>query len=181
MVEFAITLPIMLIMVFGIIEFGRIFQAWVTLQNSARAAARYASTGQFDQDKYQIHENLPEDPGSIVQCDLQVDHRGNPVTFNRVGQDVTGYDGNEGLFATWYDGEDCEPNRIDHQDMRKDIARILSIWDEARRGAAGLALGTDPLENVTTQAQVEDFLYGLCREAATTTSIQATIRPRSST
>ena len=161
MVEFAITLPIMLIMVFGIIEFGRIFQAWVTLQNSARAAARYASTGQFDQDKYQIHENLPEDPGSIVQCDLQVDHRGNPVTFNRVGQDVTGYDGNEGLFATWYDGEDCEPNRIDHQDMRKDIARILSIWDEARRGAAGLALGTDPLENVTTQAQVEDFLYGL--------------------
>ena len=37
--EFALTLPILLILTFGIIEFGRIFQAWVTLQNSARAAA----------------------------------------------------------------------------------------------------------------------------------------------
>jgi hypothetical protein len=32
--EFAITLPILLLLLFGIIEFGRIFQAWVTLQNS---------------------------------------------------------------------------------------------------------------------------------------------------
>ncbi len=46
--EFAITLPILLILLFGIIEFGRIFQAWVTLQNAARAAARYASTGVYD-------------------------------------------------------------------------------------------------------------------------------------
>jgi hypothetical protein len=161
MVEYAITLPIMLIMVFGIIEFGRIFQAWVTLQNSARAAARYASTGQFDRVKYPITENLEEDPSSVVHCTLNEDQRGAPVNIDAVGDTVAAYDGDEGLFATWYDGENCEPNRIDHQDMRKDIARILSIWDEARLGAAGLALGTDPLAGVDTQDEVEDFLYGL--------------------
>jgi len=36
MAEFALALPVTLILMFGIIEFGRIFQAWVTLQNSAR-------------------------------------------------------------------------------------------------------------------------------------------------
>ena len=38
LVEFALTLPILLLLLFGIIEFGRIFQAWVTLQNAARTA-----------------------------------------------------------------------------------------------------------------------------------------------
>src|SRR5258706_6992162 len=47
-VEFALTLPILLLLLFGIIEFGRIFQAWVTVQNAARAAIRYAVTGQYD-------------------------------------------------------------------------------------------------------------------------------------
>jgi Flp pilus assembly protein TadG len=49
-VEFALTLPILLMLMFGVIEFARIFQAWITLQNAARAAARYAVTGQWDED-----------------------------------------------------------------------------------------------------------------------------------
>src|SRR5258708_1943969 len=48
MVEFALTLPMLLALLFGVVEFGRIFQAWVTLQNAARAAARYTVTGQYD-------------------------------------------------------------------------------------------------------------------------------------
>src|SRR5512142_1919010 len=48
LVEFALTLPILLLLMFGVIEFGRIFQAWVTLQNAARTAIRYAVTGQYD-------------------------------------------------------------------------------------------------------------------------------------
>ncbi|MEO1444389.1 MAG: TadE family protein, partial [Chloroflexota bacterium] len=48
LVEFAITLPILLVLLFGIIEFGRIFQAWIAVQNASRVAARYASTGQYD-------------------------------------------------------------------------------------------------------------------------------------
>lgn len=160
LVEFAITLPILLILVFGVIEFGRVFQAWVTLQNAARTAARYASTGQFNTDKYILNENQVEDPDSIVDCVLNADMRGTltNVAVNP-GEEVQIYDGREGLFATWYDGENCEPNRIDHQDMRKDIARILSIMDEARRGAAGLSLGPDPLAGASSQEDVSGFLY----------------------
>jgi hypothetical protein len=160
MAEFAITLPILLILVFGVIEFGRVFQAWVTLQNAARTAARYASTGRFNEQKYPVTENLESDPGSIVDCVLNEDFRGSPSVLTVNGESVNIYQGGaESLFATWYDGENCEPNRIDHQDLRKDIARILSIIDEARRGAAGLALGPDPLIDVNTQEEVEDFLY----------------------
>lgn len=48
MVEFALVLPILLMLIFGIIEFGRIFQAWLSVQNSARFAVRYAVTGEYD-------------------------------------------------------------------------------------------------------------------------------------
>ncbi|MBZ0299416.1 MAG: pilus assembly protein [Anaerolineae bacterium] len=157
--EFAITLPILLILVFGVIEFGRVFQAWVTLQNAARTAARYASTGQFNETKYPVNENQITDETSIIDCRLDEDSRGSLTNLSVDGATVQVYDGSEGFFATWYDGENCEPNRIDHQDMRKDIARTVSIIDEARRGAAGLALGPDPLEGVNTEAGVRQFLY----------------------
>lgn len=51
MAEFALTLPVVLLLIFGIIEFARIFQAWITLQNAARvgpvrsAAARNWHSG----------------------------------------------------------------------------------------------------------------------------------------
>jgi len=44
--EFAVILPILLVTMFLIIETGRIFQAYVTVQNAAREGARYAITGQ---------------------------------------------------------------------------------------------------------------------------------------
>src|SRR5512140_3187751 len=56
LVEFALTLPVLLLLLFGIIEFGRIFQAWVTLQNAARTAVRYAITGQYDTNEFNIDE-----------------------------------------------------------------------------------------------------------------------------
>lgn len=46
MVEFALVLMILLTIVLGIVEFGYIFQNWLTVQNSAEAAARFATTGQ---------------------------------------------------------------------------------------------------------------------------------------
>src|SRR5436190_7967537 len=60
LVEFALTLPLLLLLMFGIIEFGRIFQAWVTLQNAARTAARYASTGQFFEDQPSVESIFPD-------------------------------------------------------------------------------------------------------------------------
>ena len=43
MVEFALTLPVLLLLIFGIIEFGRVLQAWLALENGARFAIRYES------------------------------------------------------------------------------------------------------------------------------------------
>ena len=44
--EFAIILPVLLLTIFLIVESGRTFQAYVTVQNAAREGARYAVTGQ---------------------------------------------------------------------------------------------------------------------------------------
>ncbi len=180
--EFAITLPILLMLLFGIIEFGRIFQAWVTLQNSARAAARYATTGQYDDDQYQLDLSFVPTLGatgdldSIVPCirnevagdtnddgiledtsptqaEIDAAHaanlaqRGQPSTLypNDPGDPNDKVEifvgGPESLYATWWGGDDCDPSDSEDQNRRKDMARILSIYWEARRGAAGLALG----------------------------------------
>jgi hypothetical protein len=49
LVEFALMLPILLLLFFGIIEFARIFHAWLTVEHSAREAARYAVSGQYNE------------------------------------------------------------------------------------------------------------------------------------
>ena len=172
--EFAITLPILLLLLFGIIEFGRIFQAWVTLQNSARAAARYATTGTYDDDRYQLDLNAYDpndttwwgDPNSIVPCirnvvpaadgvseadalALNLAQRGTAITypnadflaFSSMDPVQAFQDGPESIYATYYGGDDCDPADPDDQNRRRDLARILSIYHEARIGAAGLALG----------------------------------------
>ena len=46
MLEFALALPIILTLILGLIEFGFLLQAWLTVQNSAQAGTRYAVTGQ---------------------------------------------------------------------------------------------------------------------------------------
>ncbi|MBL8116564.1 MAG: pilus assembly protein [Anaerolineae bacterium] len=164
--EFAITLPTLLLLMFGIIEFGRIFQAWVTLQNAARAAARYASTGQYDTTLYAmntiLNESSPSDPNGFIPCvddgpeavrtytgvnnneSPSLDRRGTRDTVFPNGPSnppVNIYTGGvESLFATWYDGKNCDPRDSDDQERRKDMARILSIMNEARRGAAGLSI-----------------------------------------
>ena len=48
MVEFALALPVLLLLTFGVIEFGRLLQAWLALENGARFGARYAVTGEFN-------------------------------------------------------------------------------------------------------------------------------------
>ncbi len=50
LVEFAIGAPLLLILIFGIIDIARLVQARVSTSNAARAAIRYAVTGQQDRD-----------------------------------------------------------------------------------------------------------------------------------
>ncbi len=50
-VEFALVLPVLLLIVFGIIEFGFILNAYVTVISSAREGARYGITGDIEEDQ----------------------------------------------------------------------------------------------------------------------------------
>jgi len=50
LVEFALIIPTLLLIIFGMFDFSRLFLAWLTVQNSAQAAARYATTGKGYQD-----------------------------------------------------------------------------------------------------------------------------------
>src|SRR5262245_43597190 len=42
LVEFALTLPVLILIVVGIFDFGRAFQEWVAVTNAAREGARMA-------------------------------------------------------------------------------------------------------------------------------------------
>jgi hypothetical protein len=48
MVEFALVLPILLFLLFGIIEFSRLFYSWIVVENVARVGVRYATTGEYN-------------------------------------------------------------------------------------------------------------------------------------
>ncbi len=48
MVEFALVLPILLLVLVGLLEFGRLFYAWMVLENSTRFGIRYATAGTYN-------------------------------------------------------------------------------------------------------------------------------------
>jgi len=48
LVEFALVLPVMLIVIFVIVELARVFHAWLAVENGARFGVRYAITGEYD-------------------------------------------------------------------------------------------------------------------------------------
>jgi Flp pilus assembly protein TadG len=50
LVEMALITPLAVVCLFGIVEMGRLFHAWVTIQHAARTAARVAVTGQGEED-----------------------------------------------------------------------------------------------------------------------------------
>lgn len=46
--EFALIVPVLLILLLAAIDFGRLFSSWVTINNSARVAANYAAANPGD-------------------------------------------------------------------------------------------------------------------------------------
>jgi hypothetical protein len=49
MVEFALILPLLLVLIIGLLEFGRLFFAWLVIENSTRFGIRYATAGTYDE------------------------------------------------------------------------------------------------------------------------------------
>lgn len=50
LVEMALVIPLFFLLLFGVIEMGRVGFAYVTVSNASRAGARMATTGGTDQD-----------------------------------------------------------------------------------------------------------------------------------
>ncbi|MCC6957615.1 MAG: hypothetical protein B6D39_00620 [Anaerolineae bacterium UTCFX2] len=114
MVEFALALPILLLMLFGIIEFGRLLQAWLTVQNSARFGLRYLVTGEFNPHYCQYAT----------------------TALSLGGADV--WDGDEANDCEVPDGYSENARQL--TDNLVDWARLPSTVDVARVGATGLAI-----------------------------------------
>jgi hypothetical protein len=66
LLEFALVLPVLLAITFLLIETGRMFQAYVTIQNAARAAARYAVTGQTKTESEMTLPGWSGDPDRVA-------------------------------------------------------------------------------------------------------------------
>jgi len=68
LVEFAMVLPLLLVLAFGIIDFGRAFQTWITLTNAAREGARL---GTVSQDAQAVRQRCESTAGvSGVSCSV---------------------------------------------------------------------------------------------------------------
>jgi len=182
--EFALTLPILLLIVFGTIEFGRLFQAWVTIQNSAREATRYATTGSINTDIFDTSGTLLFDAdGNVVDGDgnpttyepilpcLTGDQRGyptamigenggpSPFVFARTDDPVTfgGFNpARESIYAMFYDGANCFPD-VQSDNDRRDILRVASIMMEARRASGGLAIRDDDRSSLSSMLDTDYF------------------------
>lgn len=114
LVEFAIALPLLLLMLFGIIEFGRLLQAWLTVQNSARFGLRYLVTGEYKPEYCQYATTAL----SLGAADT---YDGDPANDCNVPDSY----GNDARELT---------------DRLVDWARLPSAVDVARVGATGLAI-----------------------------------------
>ncbi|MCJ7734107.1 MAG: pilus assembly protein, partial [Anaerolineales bacterium] len=116
MVEFTLALPILLFVLFGIIEFARMVFAWMAVQNAARFGIRYAVTGEFNE--------------------LYCIEAGNLLGAGHVNADIDGGDPQDCLIPDTYialDKNDKERDLID-------LARLFSIQDAAIGGGTGLWL-----------------------------------------
>ena len=84
MVEFALVLPILCLIVFGIIQFGIAFNNYLTLTDGVRAGARKAAVSRHEANPVETTKAAVRAASTDLNGDLQIE-----VTSNwRHGQDV---------------------------------------------------------------------------------------------
>jgi hypothetical protein len=76
-VEFAIILPILVMIVFGIFEFGIAYNNWIALTHAAREGARLAAVDQYDEQR--VRDSAPS--VKIQSIDVNLDPDGNGYSF----------------------------------------------------------------------------------------------------
>ncbi|MBN1373593.1 MAG: pilus assembly protein [Anaerolineaceae bacterium] len=123
LLEFALALPVLLLLVFGIIEFGRLLQAWLALENGARFGVRYAITGEYNR-------NYCDEAAAVVAPSFGM------TTDEMVLQDEL--DGNLDCRIP----ANASPPITDWEEKSsalQDWARLPSIRDTAMAGATGVS------------------------------------------
>ncbi len=71
--EFGLVLPILLLVMFGLIDFGWALQAWLSTENAARHSARYASVGDYDPAYCVDLDGPPSDPCAGTMRAAEID------------------------------------------------------------------------------------------------------------
>ncbi len=104
LVEFTMVLPILLILLFALVDFGRAFYTWMLVTNAAREGARIAAV-QAPQNEVQARiygsfcNNYPSD------CSLDPD----PLTINWAGANIQGPRGSAAVIQLEYDFQFVTP------------------------------------------------------------------------
>lgn len=84
LVEFALVIPLLIVLLFGIVDFGRVFHTYLTLDHAGREAARAASVGGTDDE---IESIAVSNGTSINLTESQVEI--NPTGEKNSGENVT--------------------------------------------------------------------------------------------
>ena len=135
MVEFVIALPILLFIIFGIIEFARMVFAWMAVQNAARFGIRYAVTGEFNE----------------IYCI----EAGNLLGGAHVAADMDGGDPQDCKIPNTYTNAD----KADKERDLIDMARLFSIQDAAVGGGTGLWLRPNVSGNYEQYLGIHDEAF----------------------
>lgn len=89
LVEFAVVLPVLVLLLLGLMEFGRILHALLTVQNAAREGARLGITGATDGEiEARVRQAAASLEGANDPARLTVEVTP-PAAARRVGQDLT--------------------------------------------------------------------------------------------
>ena len=83
-VEFALVVPIFLMLVFGIFQFGIAFNNWIALTHAAREGVRLAAVGQYDEQR--VRDSAPSVDIQSISVSGQGGFIGDPVTVIVTGK-----------------------------------------------------------------------------------------------
>jgi len=82
-VEFAFVLPIFVMIVFGIFQFGIAFNNWIALTHAAREGVRLAAVDQYDEQR--VRDSAPSVAIQSITVSGQGGTIGSPVTVTVTG------------------------------------------------------------------------------------------------
>ncbi len=93
MLEFALVLPILLLIIFGIIDFGRAFYLYNNLTNAAREGARAGAVlpivGSDEQIRTLVRNRIND--GAAATADVQVSYPPAPINQRTVRVEINNY------------------------------------------------------------------------------------------